>query len=168
MPKPDYQRLKWPIFLITVPLVIAADQITKAWIRGYPLGSVIFQEGIFRIVHIQNSGAAFGLFQSQSAALLVIRLLVVAAILVYLVFFTRRFPLFHTTWGWIAIALVFAGASGNLIDKLNSNVSGITDFIYIWKWPAFNVADSAVTVGTILLAICMLFTMEKSRPPAVT
>jgi signal peptidase II len=52
---------------------------------------------------------------------------------------------------------VFAGASGNLIDRLNPHLGGITDFLYISVWPAFNVADSAVTVGTVLMALAIVF-----------
>lgn len=165
MPKADYQRFKWLIFLAVVPVVIAADQITKALIRAYPVGSVIFSEGILRIVRIENSGAAFGLFQNHSSILLVVDLLAMVVTLTYLLFFTGRFPLFRSVAGWFAIALIFAGASGNVIDRLNPNVSGITDFVYVWKWPAFNVADSAIVVGTILLVISVLFAMEGPRAP---
>ena len=59
--------------------------------------------------------------------------------------------------------MVFAGASGNLIDRLNTSIGGITDFLYISIWPAFNVADSAVTVGTILLAWSVVFSPHFQR-----
>ncbi len=163
MPKPDTRWLRWPIFLITVPLVVAADQISKAWIRSYPEGSVIFQKGFFRIVHIENSGAAFGLFQGNSTALMVIGFIALGTILAYFLFLSGRFPLFRSIAGWVALTLVFAGASGNLIDRLNPNIGGITDFIYIGVWPAFNVADSAVTVGTILLAWSVVFSPQFHR-----
>jgi signal peptidase II len=163
MPKPDTRWHRWPIFLIGAPLVITADQLTKAWIRSYPVDSVILHRGILRIVHIENSGAAFGLFQSHSATLMVIDFIAIGIILAYFVFLHTRFALFRGIVGWIALTLVFAGASGNLIDRLNTSIGGITDFIYVSIWPAFNVADSAVTVGTILLAWSIVFSPQFQR-----
>ena len=165
MPRPDSRRLRWLIFLVAVPLVVIADQITKAWIRAYPVGSLIFQEGFFRIVHIENSGAAFGLFQSHSTVLMVIDFLALALILSYFAFLHRKFPLFRSSFGWLALSLIFSGASGNLLDRLNPNIGGITDFVYIWRWPAFNVADSSISVGVVLLALTVLFTLEKPKTP---
>ncbi len=157
MSKADHQRLRWPIFLITAPLIITADQITKSWIRAYPEGSTIFKSGILRIVHFENPGAAFGLFPGLSTLLLVFGLVASSFILAYLIYLYKRVKLFTGFIGWIGISLVFAGAVGNLIDRLNPNVDGITDFIYIGWWPAFNVSDSSITVGVILLACALLF-----------
>ncbi len=162
MPKPDSRRLRWLVFFITVPLVVVADQLTKSWIREYPVGSEIFRQGFFRIVHIENSGAAFGLFQGQSFVLMVIDFVVIGAIIAYFAFLHRRFPLFRSSFGWLALSLITAGACGNLIDRLNPSLGGITDFVYIGPWPAFNVADSAVTVGSILLALTVLFSQPKT------
>ncbi len=161
MPRADSPRLRWLIFGIIVPLVVVADQITKAWIRGYPIGSTIFQRGFFRIVHIENPGAAFGLFQSHSTTLMVIDFVAVAIILAYFVFIHRRFSLFRSAFGWVALSLIFAGTTGNLIDRLNPSVSGITDFVYVGPWPAFNVADSSISVGVVLLALTILFAPDR-------
>jgi signal peptidase II len=157
MPRADHQQPRWPIFLITVPLIVAADQITKTWIRSYPEGSTIFERGPLRIVHLANSGAAFGLFQGMSTVLMVIDFLALALILAYLISLYKKFRLFTGYVGWLGISLVFAGTCGNLIDRLNPNVGRITDFLYIGWWPAFNVADSSITVGVILLAYALLF-----------
>jgi len=161
MPRADSRRLRWLLFGIIVPLVVAADQITKSWIRNYPVGSTIFQRGFFRIVHIENPGAAFGLFQSHSSTLMVIDFLALAIILGYFLFLHRRFSLFHSAFGWVALSLIFAGTCGNLIDRLNPSVSGITDFVYVGPWPAFNVADSSISVGVVLLALTVLFSQER-------
>jgi signal peptidase II len=164
MPRQDSQRLRWPIFATIIPLVIIADQLTKSWIRLYPEGSIIFQRWFFRIVHISNSGAAFGTFQGFSAVLMVVDFLALAVILAYLIRLYKRFRFFTGFIGWIGLSLIFAGTSGNLIDRLNPNVSGITDFIYVGPWPAFNVSDSCITVGVILLAYAILFMMPKAEP----
>ena len=161
MPRPDSQRFRWLVFLIIVPLIIAADQLTKTWIRSYPEDSVIFQRGIVRIVHFSNTGAAFGLFRSGSTVLMFIDIIAVLVILAYFFYLHNRIRLFQSLWGWVALSLICAGTSGNLIDRLNPGVTGITDFVYIWIWPAFNVADSCVTVGVILLALAVLFNREK-------
>lgn len=164
MSKTDPRRHRWPIFLAVVPLLAAADQITKAWIRTYPEGSTIFQSGILRIVHIENSGAAFGIFQGYSMILMCIDFLALALILAYIITLYKRYPLFRGWWGWLGISLIFAGTTGNLIDRLNPNIGGITDFLYISIWPAFNVADSCISIGVILLAFALLFMPIKSEP----
>jgi signal peptidase II len=135
----------------------AADQITKAWIRTYPEGSTIYQVGILRIVHIENSGAAFGIFQGYSTILMCVDFLALALILAYIITLYKRYPFFRGWPGWLGLSLIFTGTTGNLIDRLNPNIGGITDFLYISIWPAFNVADSCISVGVILLAFALIF-----------
>ncbi len=147
------------LFFVLVAAIVALDQWTKAFIRTYPEGDVLFQAGIFRIVHFQNTGAAFGLFREAGTVLMVIDFVAIAAALVYIFAFSRRYPL--RLPGWIGMSLVVAGTCGNLIDRLNTSVVGITDFIYIWVWPAFNVADSAITVGVIIFAYTLIFLTPK-------
>ena len=163
MPKTDLRPLRWLLFVITVSVLVTADQITKSWIRTYPEGSVIFQQGFFRIMNIENSGAAFGMFQGYSSILMVVDFMALAAILVYLLFFRQRYPLPLFRLGWLALTLIFAGTLGNLVDRLNPALDGITDFVYIGPWPAFNVSDSCITSGVILLAFSLLFIKEKPR-----
>ncbi len=164
MLKADPRQRRWPIFVITVPILAAADQITKAWIRTYPEGSTIFQSGILRIVHIENSGAAFGIFQGHSTVLMCIDFLALALILFYFITLYKRYPFFRGWLGWLGLSLIFAGTTGNLIDRLNPNIGGITDFLYISIWPAFNVADSCISVGVILLAYALIFMPIKVEP----
>jgi lipoprotein signal peptidase len=103
MPRPDTLWVRWPILLIGAPLIILADQLSKAWIRSYPVDSVIFQRAFLRIVHIENSGAAFGLFRSHSTTLMVIDFIALGAILAYFLFLYNRFPLFRGAIGWIGL-----------------------------------------------------------------
>ncbi len=161
MPRAGFRPLRWLFSFITVSFLVAGDQTSKAWIRTYPEGSIIFQQGFFRIVHIENSGAAFGIFKGLSPVLMVVDFIALTAILAYLLFFNQRFPLPNFKTSWTALTLIFAGTLGNLIDRLNPAVDGITDFIYIGPWPAFNVADSCITVGVILLALSLLFIKAK-------
>jgi len=146
-------------FFFTALLVVVADQLSKLWIRSYAQGQTIFQVGFFRIIHIQNTGAAFGLFQGQTFALAIISLVGVAVLLLYALLFYRRSPLLGNMLSRIAIGLILGGVIGNLIDRLRylfHQLGGITDFISIGIWPAFNIADSAVVVGVIIFAYSLL------------
>jgi len=145
------------VFFLTALLVVIADQLTKLWIRAFPEGQPIFQAGFLQIVHIQNTGAAFGLFQGQSLALTIVDFIGIAVILVLVLRFSHRFPILENMVTRIALALVMGGTVGNLIDRLNPNLEGVTDFISLGIWPSFNLADSAITVGIILLAYSLIF-----------
>ena len=157
MQKADSPRVSWRnvVFALTALLVAAADQLTKIlWIRSYPEGQPIFEAGFFRIIRTQNTGAAFGLFQDQSFVLTIIALIGIVAILFYTFYIYRRFPYLESWLSRIALGLILGGTVGNLIDRLR--LGRVTDFIDIGIWPAFNIADPALTVGTIILAYSLL------------
>jgi len=143
------------VFFLTALGVVIADQLTKQlWIRSYPEGQTIFQAGFFRIVYNQNTGSSFGLFQGHSFALTIVAIVGIAFILVYtLIIYPRFFPS-DNLLGRLALGLVLGGTIGNLIDRLR--FGGVTDFISIGIWPAFNIADSAVVVGVIIFAYSLL------------
>ena len=152
------------VFTLTALLILVADQLSKAWIRkawidyNLAIGESLFEVGFFGIIRARpNTGAAFGLFQGQSLALTVAALVIVVALLAYVFFIYRRFPFLDSSLGRTALGLILGGALGNLIDRLNPNLEGVTDFISIGTWwPAFNIADSAITVGAIILAYSLL------------
>ncbi len=159
MQKANHPQGKWwnLVFVLTALLVVAADQLSKIWIRSnLALGDSLFELGFFRIIRIYNTGAAFGLFQGQSFALTIVGLVSVVAILAYALFFYRRFPFLDDRLGKPALGLVLGGTIGNLADRLNPNLGGITDFISVGIWPAFNIADSAIVVGVIMFAYSIL------------
>lgn len=151
------------LFFIVVAAVVALDQWTKALIRSYPEGHVFFEAGFFRIIRLQNTGAAFGLFRGANLALMIVDFVAIIASLVYVFGFSRRYPM--RLPGWIGMSFVVAGTCGNLIDRFNSSVEGITDFISIGVWPAFNVADSSITVGIILFAFTLVFLTPRPGVP---
>jgi len=152
------------IFLLIVTLVVALDQFSKQWIRNnVPLGGSLPAMGQLTIVHVQNTGSAFGLFTGQAFLLSIVA---VAGLVVVLMFF--RYLKQLGLAGGIALSLIFAGALGNLVDRLR--LGHVTDFIYVrlWDnfyWPAFNVADSAITTGALLLAVVALSTLGKKHEP---
>lgn len=142
------------LFLIAL-LVVAADQLSKVWIRSNLLvGQSLFEAGFFRIIHVNNTGAAFGLFQGQSFLLTIVALVGITVLLVYALVIYRKFPLLDNRLGRSTLGLVLGGAVGNLIDRLRFGY--VTDFISVGLWPAFNIADSAITVGVILFAYSFL------------
>jgi len=140
--------------LLTALLIVVADQLSKIWIRSYPEQQVIVDVGLFRIIHTHNTGAAFGLFQGHSFALTIVGLVAIAVILLYTLFLYRRFPILDNKLGKSAVGLVVGGTVGNLIDRLQFGY--VTDFTDFGFWPAFNIADSAIVVGAIILAYSLL------------
>ncbi len=156
MKKAEPPQGKWwtVVFFLTALLVVVADQLSKIWVRFYPEGHAVFEVGFLRIIHLHNTGAAFGLFQGQSLLLTVVAIIGVIAILAYALLFSRRFPFFENRLGKPVLGLVLGGTVGNLVDRLR--LGYVTDFIDVGVWPTFNIADSAITVGVILLAYSLL------------
>jgi signal peptidase II len=125
--------------------VLLADQITKALVRG-SLGFEQTQSvlpGVITLVHEQNSGVAFSLLTGSEAGVIAITLIVVSALLVFFVRQRER------RWIWLACGLIVGGALGNLIDRVRAG--SVTDFIKLPDWPAFNLADTAITLGVVTL-----------------
>jgi signal peptidase II len=142
-------------------LVVLVDQITKAWVQeAFQLHETLsLVPGWFRLTYVRNPGAAFGLFSGQAEAFRVPFFLAVTAVALVAILVTawRSDP--GRTWFLAALGLVCGGAVGNLIDRLRWGE--VVDFLDVyWRshhWPAFNVADSAITVGVILLVAEELF-----------
>ena len=130
-------------------VVLAADQITKQLIRSSiaPAQSRDLIPGVLSLVHEQNSGVAFSLLTGSEVGVIVITLLVVAAVLV---FFARQR---ERRWVWLACGLVVGGAAGNLLDRIRAG--SVTDFIKLPDWPAFNLADTAITLGVLALFLAI-------------
>jgi len=165
MQKVNSLQGKWQnvvFFFTTALLLVVADQLSKLWIRSnLDIGESLFEVGFFRLIRVHNSGAAFGLFQGQSFLLTIIALVSVIALLLYALFFHHKFPFLDNRLGKLALGLVLGGTVGNLIDRIY--LGHVTDFIDFNFWPAFNIADSAIVVGSIILAyslICLAIARE--------
>jgi signal peptidase II len=124
--------------------VLALDQLTKrAVMSDISVGAEHkFLPGI-QLVHVRNTGVAFGFLSGGGALVLVFTL---AALAVLLTYFIR-----HPTrpWLWIPTGLLVGGALGNLLDRILNGA--VTDFIKLPHWPAFNVADMSITFGVLAL-----------------
>ncbi len=144
------------VFLLTTLLILAADQLSKMWIRSnLAIGQSLFEAGFFRITHIYNTGAPSGFFAGQSLPLPLVALLGIATLLLYVFLISRHFPLLDNILGRIVLGLILGGTLGNLIDRLRFGY--VTDFIDIGIWPTFNIADSAIVVGVIIFAYSFYF-----------
>ena len=143
------------VFFLTALLVVAADQLSKIWIRSnLALGETLFQTGLLRITRIHNTGAAFGLFQDHSLTLTIVAFIGIVVLLLIALPFSRRFLPLNDRLGKPALSLILGGTIGNLIDRLH--LGYVTDFIDVGFWPAFNIADSAITIGVIIFAYSLL------------
>ncbi|MBN4050021.1 signal peptidase II [Nitrospira defluvii] len=147
--------------------IIIFDQITKVIVakRFELYESVVVLEGFFSLTYILNPGAAFGFLADQSATFRMIFFLSVSVVaLVLLGTFFRDTPS-EDTIGLTAISLLFGGAIGNLIDRIR--LGEVIDFLDFYinqhHWPAFNVADSAITIGISLLMFHLFLHKEDSK-----
>jgi signal peptidase II len=124
--------------------VLLLDRVTKLLVLNYvPLHSSIDLLPFVSLTHITNTGALFGVFKNAQIIFVVLAVLVCA----YIVWKYHSFK----EWYVAPSALVFAGALGNLIDRLL--YSGVIDFISVSVWPVFNVADSAISIAVVWLLI---------------
>jgi signal peptidase II len=154
-------RNKYIRLVVIGGIIVIIDQFTKFFIVKYlPLhDSVPVVSGLFNIIHIKNPGGAFGLLANLTPGMRTFIFLFISSLAVGLIlYFYLKTPV-NQNWLAAGFALIFGGAIGNLIDRIRFGV--VTDFLdfYISKyhWPAFNVADSAITVGIGIFIFHLLF-----------
>src|SRR5271157_1961385 len=144
------------IIPITLLIIVVGDILTKNWIRSFPPdGQTIYKIGFFSIIHITNTGSAFGAFQGYSLVLTIVAIIGLFAISGLGVYVYRKYPQFVNIPNRIALGLLLGGDLGNLVDRLRFS-GHVTDFINPGFFPVFNVADSAITIGVILIIISVL------------
>jgi len=154
-------RTKRMLFWGSALGVIFLDQITKAIIRtGLDRGeSWPDADWPLRIRYVTNTGAAFGILQDQTTFLIVTAVIGLAAIYLY-----YRYPPFDHWIVPIAIGMMLGGAIGNLIDRIR--VGRVTDFVDFGFFPAFNVADSSITIGIAILLLGYVFVWDGPKKKA--
>jgi signal peptidase II len=146
----DTQRRRLGLFLIVAALIVTFDQLSKLWIRAHlALGESLHLTDRLSLTYVGNTGSAFGLLANRTFLLIIIG---IASLLIVLLFL--RYLSQVTTLSMLSIGLIWGGAVGNFIDRLRFGY--VTDFIYfrLWGnfyWPAFNIADTAITVGVFVL-----------------
>ncbi len=156
MGKKECRRL-----ILVSGIVVLMDQITKKLIMArlglYETIQVI--DNFFNITHVLNPGGAFGLFATQSQLVRNLVFLVLSSgVALFILWFYFRVARTHL-WLSLGLALIFGGAAGNLIDRFR--YGHVVDFLDVYvgtaHWPAFNVADSAISIGMGVLIYHVIF-----------
>ena len=165
-----YLKKNLLIFFLGATVVIVLDQITKSAItarfilhESYPV-----IDGLFNLVYVMNPGAAFGFLADASETFRYIFFtgVTVAAVLLIVYYLIKSNPRNLMLVG--SLTLIFGGAVGNLIDRLR--FGAVVDFLDVYigsaHWPAFNVADSAITIGAILMIWEMILNRKSKDIPS--
>jgi signal peptidase II len=155
--------------LLITAAVVVADQLTKLWIAAtYPVGFELqVIPGVFRLVHARNRGIAFGLFGASGPSVQLTLLIVVALIVAFIAWQLTRAG--GDGLAGTGLALVLGGAIGNIVDRVGrGDVVDFLDFYVViggheHHWPAFNVADSAITVGACCVVLAEILTQLKEK-----
>ncbi len=164
-----HRRSRDLVVLAAAIIILAADQISKHLVRtslvpGVPYDPIPWLSPVFSFTYITNTGVSFGLFPQLGSLGALLNIVVVAVLL----FSYRRLPVVN----WLiplSLGMQVGGALGNLVDRLLWQ-GQVTDFIDLnfWplhEWPVFNVADSSVVVGVVILAYFLLFDLEVEADP---
>jgi signal peptidase II len=144
------RRTQWVGLLSVVSAAVVADQLTKQLVSSQlALDDEVHIAGPLSIHHVQNSGIAFGLFASATP---IVTMLTAVAVGWMLYFFARsgaRHPVLP-----VALGLLIGGSASNLIDRVR--LGHVTDFIDLTFWPSFNLADSFIVSGVVILLVALL------------
>lgn len=150
-------------FLFAVAgFIYILDQVTKFLVRtNVMLGDIWspwpWLTQYVRIAHIKNSGAAFGMLPSFSDIITVISIVVIIVILYYFPRISKDEWLLR-----LALGLEMGGALGNLTDRIRQGY--VTDFISVWNFPVFNIADASISIGVAILILSMWFKEQEKQP----
>jgi len=142
-------------WLLAACVIVVLDQLTKLMVgNALPLGASIFVAPVLDLVHVRNTGAAFSFLASASGWQRELFVAIGVTASAWIVWMLARVQDGQKLF-CAALSLILGGAVGNLIDRVR--LGGVTDFLHFhWGphyWPAFNVADSAITCGAVLLIV---------------
>jgi signal peptidase II len=149
------------LLFLVMAVVIVFDHLTKLYIEVWlPLNTSLQpwpdMGHLFQFTHVSNTGAAFGLFPTSSKVFMIVAILVAAIIIVY----NYRLPAGHFLFR-IALGLQLGGALGNLVDRIR--LGHVTDFLDFGPWPVFNLADTSIVAGVVILAYLMLLEQQQAN-----
>ena len=151
--------LQWVALAAIALAAVAADQLTKHIVSSQlALGDGVHVLGPFWIHHVRNSGIAFGFFSQATAVVIVLTGLAVAWMLVYFARSGARHPILP-----VALGLVIGGSTSNLLDRVR--LGYVTDFLDLRWWPSFNLADSFIVVGVLILLATLVYAERDPRRP---
>ncbi len=146
--------------LAVAAILLLLDRLSKVWALLYltQKGPVVLAK-YFWLNYVENTGAAFGMFQNGNVILIGVML----GVMGYIVYSWKDLCKYGLTAQWAAV-LILTGALGNLYDRLT--LGFVVDFIDWRVWPVFNVADACITVGAVLLGVCLLRRTPTSKENA--
>ena len=153
------KSIRW--LLVIAALIVVIDQLTKFFIRKYRVYGETWAPWDWmmpyvRLLYIHNTGAAFGMFKDANPVFMVLAVIVSAVIIYYYPHIPEEEKVIR-----FALSLQLAGAVGNLIDRIF--FGRVTDFISVGNFAIFNVADSSITVGVIILLIAVWWQDRKEK-----
>lgn len=156
MASPAVATTRW-LGPLLFALILVLDVLTKHWALTWLAGQgVVRVTGFFNLVLVWNPGISFGFLRAGGEAGRWLLVALAVGISIVLVFWLRREPRF---WPRIAIWLILAGAIGNVVDRVR--FGAVVDFLdfhaFGYHWPAFNVADSVIVIGAVILILDSLF-----------
>ncbi len=151
---------KYLVLATITGFLVALDQLIKIYVHAnFALGETVpVIQDIFHITYVRNIGAAFGFLQTMPDTARTLFFLTMPPIAMIVILFMLKSVPTSDRWQVLALSFIFGGAVGNYIDRLRFGyVIDFLDFHYkdVWSYPAFNVADSAIVGGVILLLIIM-------------
>jgi signal peptidase II len=161
-------RKHWILF-ITLPVVLALDQVTKCLvIHSVPLHrSIPLIRGFFNITHVKNTGAAFGVLAGHTSPVRTLFFTAITIGALALMILIYRKVRANRVLVPLCLAMIMAGALGNMVDRIRWGY--VIDFLDLYwrtyRWPAFNVADSAITIGICLLFFDSFFLRKGAHDP---
>ena len=154
-------------FLLPAAIVVSLDQLTKFLVKqNIPLGGSVPATGFFRLTHVQNTGASFGILQEHTIALAVVSAVAAIAVLWLGLFMNRRCDFLQSRLSLIALGLVLGGIVGNFIDR--AFIGYVTDFLKMGTWPDYNIADAANVIGSIVMAVIIFRSVLNEQPNGTT
>jgi len=151
---------KYLVLATIAGFLVALDQLTKIYVHAnFALGeSLPVIQDFFHITYVRNIGAAFGIFREMPELFRDVFFKSMPPIAMIIIFFMLKGVPSSDRWQVFALSMIFGGAMGNYIDRLRFGyVIDFVDFHWkdVWSYPAFNVADSAIVTGVILLLVIM-------------
>jgi signal peptidase II len=150
---------QWLALIAIALAAVAADQLTKHIVAGQlALDDGVHVVGPLWIRHVQNSGIAFGLFAQSTAVVIVLTSIAILWMLAYFARSGAKHPVLP-----VALGLVIGGSASNLVDRVR--LGYVTDFIDLRWWPAFNLADSFICIGVVVLLAALLYSEREPRRP---
>jgi signal peptidase II len=149
--------LQWVALAAIAFAALAADQLTKQIVTSrLSLDEGVHVLGPFWIHHVQNSGIAFGLFASATPVVIVLTGIAVTWMLAYFARSGARHPVLP-----VALGLVIGGSVSNLLDRIR--LGYVTDFLDLRYWPSFNLADSFIVIGVLMLLGALVLAEREPR-----